>query len=671
MSVVVHASVSKWLELELTKKGDLLCITALGSGHRRPAPVEIPPAEGLEAVLQLTKQVQSAAKHGQPLTQAGLEAAQTLYEAIFRGEIRDVLVGLSPSPNEPLVIRIFAKDRDLAGAPWEALCKKDTNQGFIGTESQLLVARGEYSKEAWQPREVNGAVRVLAIAPGEGEQLLGSLRQTLNESIEAGEIEWLEPIAGPNVSKDGLYNRLRRSESPHIVHFVGHGSFEGEVPTLRLADDEDGEVWLPVEALARELGARFAGDLRLVTLEACEGARAGAFGSAAVEMLKAGADAVVAHLWPVSADVARRCSKQLYRSLTGVADNMGDVGKSLAAARRTLLTDGAQAFSPVLYLRGPGTKIFDFAFRKVKRRSATIGGTNIAPSLQVLLSKRFTMVLGDLEGDRAELRKEIVTDMERRGDAPRERETLDSLMQRFVLRFGQGALHDLFQNALAAPVEATPPPLVRALAKHLRPGVHMTLLWQPHLERAIAAEHPTRTIYAIQPPLLEIRDSRVYVLCRPAGETDWREEAMPKAWSIDQDFIILRMYGGNTAEPNPAFTLPILTDDDHVQGLLGSQGLEPPAWMEELLGRPRVQPGLFVGLSSLDWRHRMLLRFLYDSRPAPSGSVALVLPTVDKTEMDIWERGAGLPGRSRIAPIQEPPDELAAAMEKLLSERAA
>lgn len=243
-------------------------------------------------------------------------------------------------------------------------------------------------------------------------------------------------------------------------------------------------------------------------------------------------------------------------------------------------------------------------------------------------------------------------------------------MQRYVLRFGQGALHELFQNALSAQKESNIPPLVSGLVKHLQPGLHVTLLWQPHLERALAAEHPTRTIYAIQPPLLEMRDSRVYVLCRPAGETDWREEALPTPSNIEQDFIILRVYGGNTAEPNPAFTTPILTDDDHIQGLLGSQGLEPPAWMEELLGRPRIQPGLFSGLSSLDWRHRMLLRFLYDNRPAPSGSVALVLTSAEKAEMDIWERGAGLPGRSRISAIQEMPDDLAAALVKLAGERA-
>jgi hypothetical protein len=68
-------------------------------------------------------------------------------------------------------------------------------------------------------------------------------------------------------------------------------------PALRVADDEDGEeVWITAEALARELSASFYDELRLVILEACEGAKAGALGSAAEILAKAGADAVVAHL---------------------------------------------------------------------------------------------------------------------------------------------------------------------------------------------------------------------------------------------------------------------------------------------------------------------------------------------------------------------------------------
>jgi hypothetical protein len=85
--------------------------------------------------------------------------------------------------------------------------------------------------------------------------------------------------------------------------------------------------------------------------------------------------------------------------------------------------------------------------------------------------------------------------------------------------------------------------------------------------------------------------------------------------------------------------------------------------MEELLAKPRILPGLFVGLSVLEWRHRMLLRWLYDQRPAPKDSLAILAPTVDTSEPEIWDSGGGLPGTGRIASISEDPAQLAGLLE--------
>jgi hypothetical protein len=48
---------------------------------------------------------------------------------------------------------------------------------------------------------------------------------------------------------------------------------------------------------------------------------------------------------------------------------------------------------------------------------------------------------------------------------------------------------------------------------------------------------------------------------------------------------------------------------------------------------------LCVGISVLEWRHRMLLRWLLDQRPPSRVSVAVVAP--ENNEKDIWDRGAG------------------------------
>jgi hypothetical protein len=80
--------------------------------------------------------------------------------------------------------------------------------------------------------------------------------------------------------------------------------------------------------------------------------------------------------------------------------------------------------------------------------------------------------------------------------------------------------------------------------------------------------------------------------------------------------------------------------------------------MEDLLAQPRTRPGLFIGMSVLDWRHRILLRWLYDQRPAPKDSLAILPPSVDPSEPEIWDSGGGLPGMARIAVLLEDPASL-------------
>ncbi|AUX31390.1 MULTISPECIES: CHAT domain-containing protein [Sorangium] len=651
-----------WLEVELDTGDQGLRVSARSSrGERAPAR-ELLPEEGLDALQAFASKVGRAVRGGKPLDPAALGDAQRLHGELIDGDLRDVLVRLGEAAKERrLLVRLFARDRALQVIPWEALCRPGTSEGFWGADPRLLLARGVDSAEPWEPREVRGAVRVLAIAPGAHEQALAALRVALGESIDSGEIEWLDPIAGPDVSPRVLFDRLRRGKTPHIVHFLGHGGVDvSGKPVLRVADDEEGEeVWVTAEALGRELSASFYEELRLVVLEACEGAKAGAFGSAAEVLGKAGADAVVAHLWPVKADVARVCSTEIYRALTGADRTSGDIGAAVAAARRTLLATSAEAFSPVLYLRGSDSVIFNFAGRRVSKPGAKRGSKRLAPALQGLLEGAFTTVIGDVDEDRAVLRQELTSFMKENGDARIDGLSLSTLTQRCVLRFGQEVLHSLFQQSLTQTPHGEIPPLIEALARFVQPGVHVTLLWKPHLERAIAAAHPQRTVYAIQPSIAG-SSGKPRVVKRAAGTTSWKmEPLLPRRFDLENEIIVLRLYGGYSAEARPIFSPPILTDDDHIHGLLGAEGLRPPSWMAELLARPRIQPGLFLGLSILDWRHRMLLRWLYDQSPAPKDSLALLTPDAEPAEVEIWDGGGGLPGAARITAITEDPTQLA------------
>ncbi|CAN92068.1 hypothetical protein predicted by Glimmer/Critica [Sorangium cellulosum So ce56] len=165
-------------------------------------------------------------------------------------------------------------------------------------------------------------MRVLAIAPSGGAALV-RLKEVLAGPIAAGEVEWLAPIEGQAAQLPWLFDRLGREPIPHVLHFVGHGGVKDGAPVLWLADKDGDERWLPVELLGQQLKAGFLSFFRLVVLEACEGARPSTFASAAELLARAGADAVVAHLWPVQADVARACSERLYSALVGASLTVG------------------------------------------------------------------------------------------------------------------------------------------------------------------------------------------------------------------------------------------------------------------------------------------------------------------------------------------------------------
>lgn len=655
-----------WLEIEVETKTEDVRVAARASRGERPPPHTMDSDKGLDALTTLANKVGRAVRARKELDPTIIELAQGIYGEFVKGELRDILARLTdpskPKSDDPrenrVLVRLFIHDRALLPVPWEALCKPGTNEGFLGTDPRVLFARGVNSSDPWAPREVSGAVRVLAIAPGSDEQALGALRDSLAPAIDAGEVDWLDPVAGTDISPKVLFDKLRRGKTPHVLHWLGHGGVDMKGrPSLRLADDEDGEeVWITAEALARELNPHFYEELRLVILEACEGAKAGMLGSAAEELAKAGADAVVAHLWPVKTDVARQCSTEIYRSLTR-AGSVGDIGTAVAGARRTLLTQSAEAFSPILFLRGSDSVVFDFSRRRVAKPSGRRKSRALAPALQTLLDKPpFSLVLGDAEEDRGALHTELQTFLEENNDKPDPTLSLSAMTQRCVLKFGEEVLHSLFQQAFADSLVNNPPPLIDAIGALVPPGVHVTLLWRPYLERAIAQHQPQKTIYAIQ-VAMSGNNTKPRVVKRAAGASVWKMDPnLPKRFDVDNDIVVLRMYGGYSPEARPIFSTPVLTEDDHIHGLLGER---PPQWLEELLSRPRIQPGLFLGLSVLDWRSRLLLRWLYDQRPAPKDSLAILSPTADPSEAEIWDSGGGLPGTSRIAAIVEDPAQLA------------
>lgn len=661
-----------WLELEIRAQGDTVRVSARGCRGERAREQEL---GGFTAATLMAFRVAvgNALARAQPLTGEALAQAQGLHEALLAGEVRDLyvrLAGVAADQKQRLLVRLMIEDPNLQAVPWEAMCRPQSSHGFLAGAADVLLTRGVNSVDPWQPRELRRSLVVLPVLAIPDRAALEGLESVLAEHVASGAVTLLPAISGDAARNPVLFERLRAGPSPHVLHFLGHGGFDAQRnPVIRLADDADGEkTLLPIEVFAEELRACF-DTLRIVYLQACSGARPGVFASAAELLARSGVDAVVAHLWPVRAEVARAAAQDFYTHLIGARIGGGDVGASMQASRRTLLAGSADGFSPVLYLRGPDAQLFDLEERRLKPPKATRGGSasgELPAPLRTLLQGPFSLILGEAWDDEAtveirdRLREALLEALKL--DASTEAHTpLFSLAQRHALAAGRLKLDRLFQKILlAVHSRHDAPAVIDAIAPHLRPGVHTTLLWLPLLEHAIAKHHPGKPLYVIQPGPPGHEDRRLVMVRAPGGD-EWEEvEALPRL-RLDEAFVVLRLYGGYSPESQPMLMSPQLTEDDHIQGLFELRYIVPPEWENMIMGWLRTRPVLCIGVSALDWRHRMLLRWLFDQRPPPIGSLAVLAD--NQSEDEIWEkRGAGLPGTGHFAVVHEPAEALVAAL---------
>jgi CHAT domain-containing protein len=152
-------------------------------------------------------------------------------------------------------------------------------------------------------------------------------------------------------------------EDYHVLHFVGHGTFDGDEGHLIFENDQGRSDPLPALLLGQMVSDS---DLRLAVLSACETSLAGgntSFGGVAHQLVRGGIPAVVAMQSSIPDKSAIAFSRGLYGALT----QGWSVDASVQEGRRAIMTtlgsgwEGSVDWAvPTLHVRATDGAILEF-----------------------------------------------------------------------------------------------------------------------------------------------------------------------------------------------------------------------------------------------------------------------------------------------------------------------
>ncbi|WP_437679726.1 SUMF1/EgtB/PvdO family nonheme iron enzyme [Sorangium sp. So ce131] len=354
------------VDLHVDRHGDVVSIKpSLGDG-RYGQSHDL--ARSVQGLRELEANVGRAAHNHRPLDAQTAHEAHALHDDVFRVTVTNLVAEARlRAKGRPVLLRLVIDDPALKAVPWEVMCAPGSQEGFLAVSTEVRPVRAVLGGEDVEGPLETDRIRILMLA-ATGGGVVETVHRSLRGAISRGQVEWLDPIIGDQLSAERLRASLQQhgepDRSPHVVHIVGHGTISqvDRKPSLELPGDGM-PVIISIEGLAQDLKELYP-TLRLVVLDSCRSASPGATGSAAEILARQATCAVIAHLWKVRADVAAAGAGSLYAALTSPGPTWGDVAASLHGARRDLLrgtTDlegGAGAFSPVLYLRGNTPALF-------------------------------------------------------------------------------------------------------------------------------------------------------------------------------------------------------------------------------------------------------------------------------------------------------------------------
>jgi len=300
-----------------------------------------------------------------------------LFDAAFGGQVQSCLhrsLDEANRQNAGLRIRLrLTEVPELASLPWEYLYDPVFNRFLVlSTETPLL--RYLDLPERIQPLAVEPPLKMLVVIASPRdlpslnvEREWETLCEALDPLLQRGLVT-LERLDEPSLA--ALQRQLRKDEYP-ILHFIGHGSFDERAQDGMLILEDGQGRGHPVSG--RHLGVILHDHrpLRLVFLNACEGARtrpSDAFAGVAQSLVQQGIPAVVAMQSAITDSAAITLVREFYGAL---ADGY-PVDADLAEARKAVFALPSEGVphgtgpgqnvewgTPVLYMRSPDGRIFD------------------------------------------------------------------------------------------------------------------------------------------------------------------------------------------------------------------------------------------------------------------------------------------------------------------------
>jgi formylglycine-generating enzyme required for sulfatase activity len=285
-----------------------------------------------------------------------------LYETVFTGAVRDLLndsLPRSTSCGLRLRLHLHARHPEISEWPWELLFRR--NEFLALSVHTPVVRHPEYGNPLPALRASHPLRVLVVITSSRGHAALDSERE-LAEIRKA--LRWLlilrivriERLETPTLA--ALEERLEHG-SFHVLHFIGHGTFNSDAGEgALLFEHEDGTVH-PVsgEKLASVLGPHRS--MRLVVLNACEGARVAGgdpFSGVAQSLVLQRIPAVVAMQYPIEDRLAVFFSRRFYTALVrGRA-----VDWAITKARHAMHAAGGNLgwAIPVLFLTAQDARLF-------------------------------------------------------------------------------------------------------------------------------------------------------------------------------------------------------------------------------------------------------------------------------------------------------------------------